>query len=262
MSRIFHNTLWAICLCILLPVHVTPLRAQNNACLDDIRMKYNQMLGAGNLSSKTGSAFSMNYKVRTATVDSARDGISETQIQVWAEGGNLEIRSEQMEVYQDARDVFIVLPQKKLVLRNDRTAYEKAGKRNLDKMRFIQDTVFTLGRVTECRQVGEEQVTVLELRPEGRQYTGLRRIVFTTAKADNNFRTIRLEYEPGGENRGLVWIEYRIIEVSRGSSGRRPASDASTLIFEKGSILKKKYSGYELVDNRYKKNKEAIHQLK
>lgn len=229
----------------------------NDACMEQLKGIYKKMNAINSTPSK-GKRYYMDYTVRTATDDSSRAGITASRIQTWMDDKHLQIKSKEMEIYQDDLDVFTVLPQQKIVLRAD--ADKHAGKDKLRKTTFIQDTLFSLSKVTECQDLKDDKANkkiVLSLNTIGQERFHISKITFLLQTEKQEVKKIRVDYvqkrkEARTKNNEIVYVEYTFNEISFDS--KKVLNDKVKDVFlHSESELNSNYKGYKLIDNRNKK---------
>lgn len=237
----------------------TAMFAQQDACIQEVRNIYKKYSEAGSVMLKENKSCHMNYVVRTVTEDSIKDGITESAIEMHMSKGHLQVKSSQMEVYQDEQDAFVVLPIKKMVLRTDPDTRTDIEKRT-NRLKFIQDTLFSMSKVTVCKTVSNKGNTnkriVMEVNEMGMEMTSIKRITFDLNTKTNQFERVRIEYSPyasGLPNR-VVSAEYTFHAFAINDANQQKEKVAA-IFMASANTLNKKYTGYTLVDNRKKVNK-------
>lgn len=240
-------------------------QSAKDVCLDEVRAMYKGMQFFNPMQPKEDKTYYMSYSVRTVPKDSLRDGISVSETKIWASGKNLEVSSEHMSVYQDGDDAFIVLPQKKMIMRNDPYVPGSVEEKKLSRFRFIQDTLFSMSKTSQCRTLNDgTRLVVLDVNEKGQEKLSVRRLSFVIDINAKQFKKVKIEYtaQGGGLANQLSHIEYAFQDVSFDYRKKQPADNVSSLFMRTDKELNEKYRGYELVDNRYKKNKSTAKQLK
>jgi|CXWL01.1.fsa_nt_gi hypothetical protein len=233
--------------------------AQNDACMAELKSIYKKYKDITATGIPKDKVYYMNYSVNTATEDSTSTGILTSVVETWMDKENLEVRSKEMEVYQNGKEAFIVFPAKKMVVHNDAVSMDakKTGNK-VKRMQFIQDTLFSMSRISFCGNVnstnGIFKRVVLQVNDKGRTMTNIGKITFDINEKTKEFESIKIQYSP--KSKGLpgdvVWVEYVFNDVSFDYKGKEWPDNLSKNFLRSSSQLKEKYTGYELVDNRKK----------
>lgn len=220
---------------------------------------YKKYSEAGAVMLNEGKSCKMSYTVRTVTEDSATDGIAESTIDMQMSKEWLQVKSPQMEVYQDQQDAFVVLPIKKMVMRGDPETRINIDKRT-NRLKFIQDTVFSLCKVIACKSVAGKSTTnktvVLEVNEKGKGISGIKRLSFDINTQTKQFERVKIEYatHAKGFPGKVVYVEYFFHSFSVSDTPLKKNGKAKDLFMVSKNKLNEKFIGYTLVDNRRKAN--------
>lgn len=263
-DNLLHISFLLLFFCCLLSARLDAQSAAEG-CINEVKSMYKKMLLFNPMLPKEEKTYYMNYSLRTVPKDSVRDPVSVSFTEIWASGLNLEINNEYMSVYQDADEAFIVLPQKKLIMRNDAYKPGSSKEKKMNRLNFIQDTLFSMSKTTRCMQLEDGSKFIeLEVNEKGRQMLSVKRLTFIVDLKEQQFRKVKIEYTDGGGGLAgqVAYIEYEFKDVSFNYLTKRPSSNVSRIFMRSDSEFNDKYSSYELVDNRLSKNKKVLKQLK
>src|ERR1051325_602329 len=174
----------------------------NDPCIEQVKNVYKKVQEVSFSYMNSEKVYYMDYTVRTATADSAQDGINESEIQMLACKKCLFVKSSQMEVYEDGDDAFVVLPDKKMVLRADADMLnDKRMKNSSMKVNMIQDTLFKFSSVSACGNTlqGGKRI-LLNVNEKGQELLGIQSVLFVTNNSGEYFDKIRINYTAGGSH--------------------------------------------------------------
>lgn len=240
------------------------VQAQKNTdpCIQQVRNMYKKLESISTPPALEGKIFYLNYTVRTVTKDSVADGRIESKVEMWLSKKQLQMKSREMEIYQDENDVFAILPQKKMILRSDAVSIKDQESRQ-KRMSMLQDTLFTLSKVAACTMlkstVGDaDKVVVLEVNEKGKQLLNISRVTFYINSSKNEFKKVKIEYDwkkalPGSMT-DLVYTEYVINQYSFNYTKKKLEKNVERLFMRSKNELLPLYASYKLIDNRIKKN--------
>lgn len=230
-----------------------------DACLEEVRSIYKKLAAFGRNGDK--NTYYMDYTVRTATSDSS-EGIAESGVKMWMAQDKLEVISSQFEIYQDGNNVFMVLPERKMLLRSDPPeGSDKARTKRRNYLEFLQDTLFMVSKVVSCERVagqgGADKKVRLALRPGADKFFGISHITFYIRSSAQQVSRVCMEYytaegQPSSRPQGIVYQEYVFNTMSFDCRDKTLSSDVSSR-FLKGGKLTPAYASYKLIDNRNKK---------
>lgn len=227
-----------------------------DACITEVRELFKELNAQVQPAAGKHNVFYMRYTMRTVTADSAKDGVISSNVEMLANGNNIEVKSADAILYQDGKDAFMVLPKRKLIMRSDADHKNMQSDRHRARLELLQDTVFSFCTVEKCGNLanGDKQVELV-LNQKGKDLLGLGRILFVYSPVTKLFKKVRIQYAPYSRNLPgeVKWIEYSFQEISYDYKKKKPSASVEKL-FMSGGKLVSAYAGYQLIDNRYRKN--------
>jgi hypothetical protein len=192
----------------------------------------------------------LNMTVNTIMSKSSRLPDTETNVQVYMTSSQMHYVSDVLTTYQDERDAFAIVPQRKMIL------WANGGKRPDGNERTqllvqVQDTVLTFSRVVACKTIEEDgsELKVISLEPNKKsmEFFKISRIEYFIDPAEERIVRTSTFYLPSQEiaMRSIVYHEldlnYNKIKLSK------PVYEQ---IFSSEDKLLAKYKGYQLLDKR------------
>ncbi|MBL4898911.1 MAG: hypothetical protein JKX76_04575 [Colwellia sp.] len=241
--------------------------SDNNDCLKQVKTIYDQLRNAPiDLNGK--HTYYVDYSVRTVTRDSMESGPLDSRIQMWMQGESMRILSKEVEVYQDRKEVFTVMPLQKALVRTDKmlTSQNDHKKQN---MALFQDTLFALSKVSYCESLklntGVGKRVVLQLSGEGRELLHIKSIVFDIDEAKRQIVKVRVNYaddykSPRSPLSQIVYVEYIINHLDFQNNKKIDGPRVVSLFLESNGDLNERYRDYAYMDARYKSNKSILNQ--
>ena len=224
-------------------------------CITLLRSIYSKMNG----SHLNDEVLYLNYTVIAVPYDTVNNETTTNTIEVWMNKQQMHLKSDHMQVYQDNKDIFTILPNKKLVYRSDAfPGPEKAKKAG--KLGLLQDTLFTLCHVVQCESnpASPYQKIVLRTNERGKKLFNIRELVFHIDTRKQVLKRIRINYNKKwmlpGLNEGLSYMEYTFNTNVHDAGKKKLDKPVERLVMQPGKKLAAPYTGFQLVDNRYKTN--------
>jgi len=203
----------------------------------------------------------VNYTVRTVSRDSLNDGIGESTIEMWMAGKRMHLKSAEMEIYQDEKEVFTVLPHNKMLVRSDRLAH--ADNTRGEQVALFQDTLFALSTVSQCQTIGRHKRIVLDVDAAGQQLYQIKQMRFDIDIEREMIRKVRVCYTnsyrssiPSMNN--TAYVEYIVHDLSYDYKGRIKLRAVAGMFLDGNGRPKTAYADYELVDSRFEANKTTF----
>jgi hypothetical protein len=217
------------------------LAPPKDACIDEVRSMYKKFNDITALRNAGSKVYFLDYSVKSVTKDSLKDGIKASFIRMWMDSKKMEVQSDDMQVYQDEKNAFVVIPSRKMILRND--------------------PLFALSKVLSCGMIGNTSFkqVVLEVNESGRQLLKISKMSFVIDTRSHEFKNMRLDFA-GGENQDgnrIMYVCYDFKTLSMDCKDKILSTDFAPRFLASEKELNPKYKGYTLVDNRLSANKNA-----
>lgn len=196
--------------------------------------------------------FYMSYSLSTFNVDSTEQPISST-IEVWTKNKLVEVKSPQMQVYQDSKDAFIILPLKHLIVRNDADTIKNA-EMNGKKMLAMYDSLLRYSSISASEKVkatGYDKHIAIKVNEKGQEMFGVSKADYWIDSNARTIKKVRICYaaESAQYNAQISYVDYMINKMEYDHKGKKLSNNVA-LNFLKNNKLKENYKGYTLVDNR------------
>jgi hypothetical protein len=196
--------------------------------------------------------FYINYSLSTGSTDSTEQPVNST-IEVWTKNKLVEVKNPEMQVFQDEKEVFILLPAKHLILRNDAASMKKtdiAGK----KMLAMYDTLLQYSRITASEKVkakGYDKHISIALTEKGRELMGISKADYYIDSQARAIKKVSIYYsgESSQHNAQIAYVNYTINKIEYDHKGKKLNSNVASA-FISNNKLKESYKGYTLMDNR------------
>lgn len=190
----------------------------------------------------------MNYSLHTVSMDTLQKP-TDVIIEVWKKNKMMEVKNSQMNVFQDEKEVFIVLPDKQLVVRND-AAFKKEDGQSVTRYLSIFDSLLNYSTVTRNQVVkskGYDRQVSIAINEKGQYIFKMKKIDYFIDSGAKKIKKVRMHYE--NSTSGIDYVDYTINELNNNFKGKDFPDQVATQ-FLNGNNLKEKYKGYKLVDNR------------
>jgi len=225
--------------------------------IEEVRSLYKKFNDVSALRNAGEKLFFLDYSVKTVTKDSVIDGIKNTEIRMWVDNKKMEVQSNEMQVYQDEKNAFVVLPSRKLIMRNDPDRRENKVK--INQINRVQDTLFALSKVVSSGLIKNTTLKriVLEVNENGKRLLKISKLTFVIDTRSHEFKSLKLDYS-GSENREgnrIMYVYYDFKTISMDCKDKILNNNFSPLFMKSENNLIDKYQGYTLVDNRVCANK-------
>jgi hypothetical protein len=227
-------------------------------CLDEVRSLYRKLNSLDALKNPENKMYYLHYSVKAVAHDSMKNKIPDTEIRMWMNRERMEVQSKEMEVYQDEKNAFVVLPTRKMILRNDPDRRANLVKRR--KLNLLQDTLFALSRIVSCEKLPGTALKrlILEVNEEGQRLLKIKRLTFLVDLPAQQIKNIRLDYthaDSGGVTE-LASVNYKIEEMSMDYKNKNLDGNIASHFVGWNDKLLSRYDGFKLVDNRVSANKQ------
>ena len=235
----------------------TSFKAENVDCIKHVQSLYKQML-AQQPPTESKQVYYVNYTVRTVSQDSLNDGIAESNIEMWMAGKRMQLKSTEMEIYQDEDEVFTVLPRHKMLVRSDRLPNEDNSRG--EQAAFFQDTLFALSTVSQCQTMGHQKRIIMDVGATGQQLYQIKQVRFDINLDREMIRQVRVSYTDSYRSsfpsmHNTAYMDYIVHELNYDYKERIKLPIVAGLFLDRNGRPKGAYADYELVDTRFEANK-------
>ena len=247
-----HVKYWK-CLFLLLFGFLIQVRAQEK-CKQELKDIFRQMQNA--MPSGDQQMYYLNYAVKTVMADSANHPPQESTIELWLKGKLMEIKSKEMLVYQDQDEAFVVIPAKKMIMRNDAVMDQKEVLQK--QYALVQDTLLKRSTVHSCIAVkgnGYNRVITLRMNEQAQELSGMYQAEYyvdTEAAQIKQVRVYYTENHSSGMGQELLYTQYSFTKTSYDYKGKTLHDKVENKFMKNAVVLKEAYKGFSLVDNRQK----------
>lgn len=240
-------TIAVLLLCSIVFFQAAPL-PQQEECKEQLRTILQKMSGRDH-----PGTISFEYQVRSK---SRQKGTPEsvTRVKMRAGKDRTEIISSQMEFYQDKIHAFTVLPSRKIIYWGDSQLSAKDTSRAND-LHELQRRVFTHSTLKSCTVIENnshcDKQAVLIPDAELIKRFGFRDITyFINTKTGSLYKAL-INYAAGP----LEFVEMTYLDISYQEHAVGSDPVQSKILTPQGK-LQARYSGYELIDMRAKRNRQ------
>jgi hypothetical protein len=160
------------------------------------------------------------------------------------------LKSNEIEVLQDAQKTVSIIPNQQLVMIN-RSSLAEFKQSILMQTAALYDEVFTNAKVASCTKFKEAGVAhkriVLELSAEKQKELNVKQLTYTINADIGAIKEVRVVYAP---NAGQ--LEYMIVKFNQLSYDKPTASlsaSPTAELYNSTGQLRSRFSGYKIVDN-------------
>jgi hypothetical protein len=219
-----------------------------SACRNELKGYVDEL---AKINAPTGKqVYHMRITVKTDMNAGSKMPDSETNVEVFMSAHQLHYVSDMLTTYQDEKDAFAVLPQRKMIV------WSGGGKRPDAESKkalaaHIQDTLITVSKITKCAVVESQgrthkQVTMIPYKKAIEAFR-INRVEYFIDASQKRIEKVNTFYRPG-EEIVMQSITYHELELNYvGTSLQKPVYEQ---IFNSSGKLLARYKGYQLIDNR------------
>jgi hypothetical protein len=218
--------------------------------MNDLRKIYRKMsAGAGDR-----AVVLLDYTVNTVLSEGAiKKGMktAPSNVKLLASKDHVRCISKEMSFYQDEKNAFTVIPSRKMIYWSNSTAGAQSGK--ADRLSMLQDTLFTLSKVIECRKEqgsGYDRCIVIQPNAKAQKMFNISRMSFYVSDAKEEIKKVVIIYL---EQDPVVRSEIVFNEISTDHKGEDISKPVKGLFIQAKGKLSPEYKSYTLVDNRAEK---------
>jgi hypothetical protein len=222
-----------------------------DAVIKNIRACYASEFKKQDEALKNDKVCYMKYAVKAVSVDSLNVPYSESTIEAWYRKNHIEIKSRDMELYQDEKEVLTILPTKKLILRSD-AVIKDSKSQNRILLKF--DTLLNYCTVKSQNSVKNSSLTLVELdvNDRGIKMSGVKKIFYYLDLKKQSISKVKIIYahKNGSLTESIAYAEYDFKVQDYDYKGKKLSDNVSDTFIKRKSKLNQKFSSYKLIDNR------------
>ncbi|MBI2968992.1 MAG: hypothetical protein HYY40_14415 [Bacteroidetes bacterium] len=225
----------------------SPLYSQS--CLQSVRECYKKMNNP-DAELKKNNLYYLNYTVLNTMRDTALLATSGGTFEVLLAPGFARLLSDQVEVYQDITDAFMIIPSRKIIY-HTASALRKAQESMKKEMMIIQDTLFTLAAEESCREITLADGTcykevILVIRGMARQAFKIEKMTFQLSAEKQFIHKIVIQFTPEKEI-AQTEVTFNALDYNYKKPVKNNTPVARHFLDGNGRLLAR-YTGYELVE--------------
>lgn len=225
-----------------------PAQKNGDDCMAWLRKVYSSM--EQNYHPSGDKAFYFSYSVNTQM----KDGSYEMSAELFSNNKKSWFISKEVEVYQDNSTTVSILPSRKMIYISDFTGKEKK-EAQLKQLSFIQDTLFSLSKVTFCERVKTEdqkeyKKLTLKLSAEGRKLFKVETMDFYVDEKKEQLKEVYVKYASGHTMKEMTvkFNEMKIVAHAEKLEG-----NLLSQVIDGNGNPKVAYKDYKITDNRSRK---------
>src|SRR4051812_36705302 len=163
----------------------------------------------------------MSYSLHTVHLDSLEKPTDVT-IEVWKKNNLVEIKSDQMNVFQDMKETFIMLPDKHVIVRNDASLKDEIAVR---KSMALYDSLLNycevFKSVREKSKNGYNRKISISINEKGQQLFKIKRADYFVDADSKNIKKVRVYYSDNvSATLKISYVDYMINELNYDYKGK------------------------------------------
>ncbi|HET6227055.1 MAG TPA: hypothetical protein VFF27_12290 [Bacteroidia bacterium] len=201
---------------------------------------------------ETEKVFFMSYSLHTVHLDTLEKPTDVT-IEVWKKNSLVEIKSAQMNVYQDLKETFIMLPDKHMIMRNDATL-RKQDQASVNKNMGLYDSLLNYSQIVDSQiqkfKKEYDRKISIAVNEKGQQLFKIKKADYFINTETKTIKKVRVYYtDQTAALSKIAYVDYIINDMQEDYQGKKLSAQVAS-IFLNGDKLKNTYKDYKLVDNR------------
>lgn len=211
-------------------------------CLNDI-FKLEEKIYSKSYNDGDKPAY-ISYNVLTTDWE---DQTNSSNVKVYKDKNNMHFFSEQVNIFQDEKDVFLILKMQKLVIVNS-TKKEITNKKINDNFLELRKEFLENCTVVKCEKSPQNEfIKTLELKVNDNMggVIKIEKMIYTYNTQTEKILTTKIDYNEEYKVKE-IFIKYNELEMESNYS----FISAKKNVLDRNNKLLPKYKGYELVDNR------------
>ncbi len=239
------NSLIAILLVLGIPV--SKAQFPGKECLKKVR-QYAQKINQMDFP-EDNEVYFIHYAQEVVMWDSLHYPTTRADVKLLMSKDQIHTITDEIEMYQDVRDAFLIIHSKKMVIWNSSTIRADKEKK-LKELAGLSDTLFDLCRIKICQKVPvkNREMGQLLMIPEEELKASLnvRSLNLLYEPEDGRIQKVEVEYTPDFDYQKTI-TTYKTIDFNYKAKMNKPVM---ARILNKKQELLPAYQGYQLVDNR------------
>jgi hypothetical protein len=160
--------------------------------------------------------------------------------------------SKEIEVYQDQQSSVSIIPNRRMIYISDYDGSE-SKKETIEHLAFLQDTLFSLCNVLECKDIDQNNSTLkfikLGVSGQGQQLFKIMFLTFYVNMENNSLESIKLEYTP---NNKISYMNVTINLFDEDCKTDYLNTPVLSIVLQNNGMLLPAYQDYKLLDKRIK----------
>ena len=217
----------------------------------EIKTCYKETWEKQQKASDAGKVCYLKYLVKTTVDKQSPVPASETTIEAWTCKKMMEIKSKDMEVYQDEKESLIIMPVKKLIVRNDAVMKEKGFD---SKISFIHDTILSHCTVVKEEKTngGKKKNIELDVNKTGEQLSNIDRLEYVVDVAEKKIEKLVIHYKKGSGSfsNSFSSVSYTFLDMDFNCTNRKLGFNISDGFIKKKKQANTAYANFKVIDNR------------
>lgn len=217
-----------------------------NDCLQRARAIYRGM----NALPERGHAYEMSYTVRAIMRPDLKREDVVSHVDLKMSDRAMHFVSHEVEVYQDGRQAFTVLPERHVIYLTD-ADIEGMREKRIASIASLQDTLFSMCQSAHCseiRQRGEilSQVTMM-MNPRAQARYHIRTITLLIDTKDEMIRRMMVRYTSDSR---IETLSVEVEKLNRACAPDELNKPIASNFFSGDAQLLPRYRNYRVIDNR------------
>lgn len=237
------------CMLVWVPAHG---QVGNAECLEQVRTLYRKL----NEPPAEGKIYSVSYSIEGRGRRSGKVMNTLSKVHLLMSRDRIHMITDEMEVYQDSRQVITVLPTSKALYVHDG---DVEGSRELrtKMLGTFQDSLFTSCTVTGCSirkgdDGREKRRVVLKMGEKVKKIYSISIVTIDIDTRDQAIDQVEYVFVPGSEQE---WMKVSVDNLDRDYKKDAFKEPLHSMFFDGRGAVLPKYRSYAFTDNRGKKNR-------
>jgi hypothetical protein len=192
---------------------------------------------------------SLSYSVR---ITDWEDEVTVSNVKIHKQKGFVHFSTEQAFIYQDEKEVVIIMPIQRIAIINSMTK-QLANSRIGDDFYEMRRGIIDSCKVLKCETIGSKKTVELKVNRSSSTTHNMVGMTYVYDVGLEKIYSVKLTYNQDYKIKDMQ-VNYKDLDVN----GTHTYNSARTYLLDRGGKLLSKYSGYEFIDNRDsgKKNKK------
>jgi hypothetical protein len=199
---------------------------------------------------KSGQVHYIKYK--SQVVATTPDLNNESSAELWQGKNNYCFKTVEAQIYADKKDMFMLIPSRKLIYRNSTDDKEKKME-SMQQMFAMQDSMFSHAIVSAVHTLGQVIQVELTFNEKGKAKYQLTKIMYELDPQKKIVLKTTMYYLPERtKTSNIKYVAYTFLEQSAQDEPPHFKNPVAKK-FLKGEKLNEKYKAYKLIDTRAQK---------